>query len=373
MTELIVQKCLRSGDTLEDLGRIFHIKCNICEELGVVCLNYSQVLSPMNEPLVQECRALILELGTWNVVSRSFGKFFNYGQPEASNIDWSTARVESKLDGSLISVFFYKAQWHIATRGTADASGKVGDNDMTFRDLVLKTISEMGSTWDKFTNMLTPPHCYSLELTTPENRVVCRYNERKLTLLGCWNKITLQEVPIECTSLVKWNQWPIVQRHSLQVDNFDQLVSLAGILDPADEEGYVVVDANFNRVKVKSPLYVSASGLIAGLANTKQQIDLIRSDKYDDALPLMPDFLKAKCEAVNANLQAIAAKLQSFYALLSGVESQKEFADLVKEEPGRSVLFGLRKGQTIEECFKRMTIDSLVRLYEDYGYATRTS
>ena len=71
-------------------------------------LNYNQIASPMAEVICQECRALLLEMGTWDVVSRSFFKFFNYGQPEAHPVDWATARVQEKLDGSLICLYFHR-------------------------------------------------------------------------------------------------------------------------------------------------------------------------------------------------------------------------------------------------------------------------
>ena len=45
----------------------------------------------MASPVVQECRGLLLEEGTWNVVAMPFTKFFNFGEKLAPTIDWSTA------------------------------------------------------------------------------------------------------------------------------------------------------------------------------------------------------------------------------------------------------------------------------------------
>jgi tRNA splicing ligase len=53
--------------------------------------------------VVQECRGLILdESANWRIVAFPYTKFFNYGEEHAASIDWSTACVQEKLDGSLM-------------------------------------------------------------------------------------------------------------------------------------------------------------------------------------------------------------------------------------------------------------------------------
>lgn len=42
----------------------------------LLVLNYNQIESPKTHPIVIECRSLILDTG-FNVVSRSFDRFFN--------------------------------------------------------------------------------------------------------------------------------------------------------------------------------------------------------------------------------------------------------------------------------------------------------
>ncbi len=71
MSELQVQRFLRGGGTLADLAATYGIRAKTDAALGVVMLNYNQIASPMAETICQECRALLLETGSWNVVSRS--------------------------------------------------------------------------------------------------------------------------------------------------------------------------------------------------------------------------------------------------------------------------------------------------------------
>jgi hypothetical protein len=66
----------------------------------LVQLKYSQVFSPMSEPIVRECRGLIVdESDGWRVVCRAYDKFFNLGEPNAHPIDWTTAKVTTSSTG----------------------------------------------------------------------------------------------------------------------------------------------------------------------------------------------------------------------------------------------------------------------------------
>jgi len=64
-------------------------------------LKYDQLESDMSTKEVQECRGLILNKETLEVISMSFYKFFNHGEGHAAKIDWNTARVLEKVDGCL--------------------------------------------------------------------------------------------------------------------------------------------------------------------------------------------------------------------------------------------------------------------------------
>lgn len=66
-----------------------------------ILIKYNQLVSPtlMALPEMQDCRGLILEKGTWKVLSLAFRKFFNAEEGNAAKIDWDTAHVLEKLDG----------------------------------------------------------------------------------------------------------------------------------------------------------------------------------------------------------------------------------------------------------------------------------
>lgn len=61
----------------------------------------------------------------WKIVCCPYFKFFNYGEQYEAAIDWTSAEVFDKLDGNIMSMYFYAGQWHVASSKLPDASGKI--------------------------------------------------------------------------------------------------------------------------------------------------------------------------------------------------------------------------------------------------------
>ena len=68
--------------------------------------------------VMREVRGLVLDRSqAWKPVAFPYEKFFNYGEkfaPAAEALDWSSARVCEKADGSLCCLFFYEGQWRLS-------------------------------------------------------------------------------------------------------------------------------------------------------------------------------------------------------------------------------------------------------------------
>ena len=97
---LAIQKYILANG-LEKAILEFNLKTRIYSDK--ILLKYDQLVSPtlMANKEVQECRGLILEKGSWKVMSLAFTKFFNSEEGNAHKIDWDTAHVLEKLDGCL--------------------------------------------------------------------------------------------------------------------------------------------------------------------------------------------------------------------------------------------------------------------------------
>lgn len=245
---LKVQEYLRKGNPLDSLSAPPYNLIVKEEENNLVLLTYNQLTSDFNEPICRECRGLILRKPDWIVIAAPFYKFFNVNEPYADKLDTSELFVYEKIDGSLIKLYYYQGQWNIATRNTIDAdTAIVGENSFNFISLFNKALGAYGLTWQEFTSALNKDYTYMYELATQDNPVIIKYKGYHIYYLGQRNNITLQEEynPDERIENVKTYKFKTI----------DDIMAAAHNLTD-NEEGYVVRDKYFNRVKVKNPKYL---------------------------------------------------------------------------------------------------------------------
>lgn len=72
----------RPDDWLEILRA--ELKIQTVEADGLVSLKYDQIESPMGNPLVQQCRGMVVDLETCEVVAWPYDKFWNLGEARAA-------------------------------------------------------------------------------------------------------------------------------------------------------------------------------------------------------------------------------------------------------------------------------------------------
>jgi hypothetical protein len=324
---------------------------------NLVQLKYSQRESPMGEAIVQECRGLIVdEADDWAVVAFPFTKFFNHGEPNAHPIDWATARVYEKLDGSLMTLYPYRGQWHVASSGLPDASGPTGGTFAgSFADLFRQA-------WASSRYAMPSPGgaraCFMFELMTPHNRIVCRHAESRVVLLGARDMDTLLEMEPE----------PVAARYgwdcarSFPLRTAEECLAAACAIDPMEGEGYVVRDAAFRRVKVKSPRYVALAHLKEGLSG-RRMLEVVRANEAAELLSHFPE-LRAFHDKVRAPFDALCAAAEAAYRDVKDVADRKAFAAAAVRTPFPAVLFALRdaKAATAREFFATCTLAALERV-----------
>ena len=90
-------------------GSIFnHIKTKLIKEEGNFALFKYASLSNFNDPIVKEARGIIIDTFNYEVACFPFNKFGKYTDYYADEIDWNTASVQEKIDGSIIKMWFNK-------------------------------------------------------------------------------------------------------------------------------------------------------------------------------------------------------------------------------------------------------------------------
>jgi hypothetical protein len=221
--------------------------------------SYDQIRSNFNISLVREARGIIFKEGRWQTpVCWAFNKFGNYGESYAPDIDWSTAFVTEKIDGSLIKVW-WDNEWHISTNGTIDAfKAELGDARMhDFGYYFLEALGKYCNSFGEFVSGLETHRTYMFELVGPYNRVVVPYDEPDLYFLGARTNASGEEYYCSEVLACAMNLGRFKRPAQYSLTSLDDCIKAAELKD-WDDEGFVVADAHGNRVKIKSPAYVLA-------------------------------------------------------------------------------------------------------------------
>jgi RNA ligase len=349
---------------LEKLAATYSIKATKHQQYPhLVCLKYSQLDSPMGAKIVQQCRGVILDQSNdWGLVSYPYDKFFNHGEGHAATIDWNSARVYDKLDGSLMTLYFYDGEWRVQSSGTPDGSGEVSGFGMSFAQLFWKVWAELGYQLPENTDC-----CFMFELTTKYNRVVVVQPTNQLILHGVRNVQTLTELDPQPWS-AKYG-WQLVASHPLT--SWPAVIAAAGQLDPMNLEGYIVCDRQFHRVKVKSPQYVAIAHLRSSFSS-RRMLEIIMANEGEEFLAYFPEWTDIY-QKIKQRYHELIQEITAAYQQHQNIEVQKDFAAAIKHLPYAGVLFSLRSGKvkSVKECLQATTIYKMEQLlgvdYVDLG------
>ena len=311
--------------------------------------------------IVRECRGIILdETDDYKPVCVPFFKFGNYGDPYADAIDWNTARVQEKIDGSLIKVWCHQGDWRVSTNKTINAeSAKTNSNEDTFMNIFYKAWKRTGK---RFSD-LNPDYTYMFELVSPQTRVVVPYAETKLYHTGTRDKNTLQELNVDIG---------IEKPKEFSIATIEDCVEAAKNLDKY-HEGYVVVDSRWRRIKVKSPVYVSIHHLLNNISSEKRIIELIVSGEDTEVVAYFPEYVDTFNPMRERIDRFIAHNEQELDTIRSAeYATQKELAEYVTQTICPSCLFFVLNGKSksVKEFVYSMRADKIMAYLDTFQQGT---
>lgn len=305
-----------------------------------ILLKYNQLNSDFSLPIVRECRGSIFyknEDGKYECVCRAFDKFGNVNESYAPEIDWTSAVVEEKVDGSLIRLFNHNNHWHVSTNGMTDAyKAEVSDNGWTFGKLFDAAIKNMAV--PDFFRGLDKHMTYMFELVSPRSKVTIYYPETRLYYLGCRDMVTMQECTVYYSVM---REAGILYPKVYLLHTLDDCLAYVKTMTK-DEEGFVVKDKNFNRIKIKSPEYLIAFHLNNnGAITTRCIIRMIQNNMIDDFMAYCPEYHDQVQEVID-RINSIASALEDDWQKVLDVaktEDRKEFANIVAKYKSKDYLF----------------------------------
>lgn len=362
MYKLELRDFILSHDNWEELLATDPYNLKISRDGDYIMFKYNQLSSDFTIPLVREARGIIFRESNWECVCFPFMKFGNYGESYCPNINWSTASVQEKVDGSLIKLW-HDNGWHISTNGTIDAfKAETGDVKYpNFGKLVSYTISQVFGNPFRFYKMLDPSCTYMFELVSPYNRVVIPYEETKLYFLGMRDMEDGKEWDPEDSDVSYFFQLP--KRYNMH--SLEDIQKAANSL-PWDEEGYVVCDVNFNRVKIKSPQYVMAHYVRNnGVINTERLVQIVLDGEQEEFLIYASDYADELHKVEKAMYEVgykAFDKLKELFDMHK-FETRGAYASKVKECPGymRDFLFHCFDSKIFWDYAKSWSVDRWVK------------
>lgn len=206
-------------------------------------------------------------------------------------------------------------------------------------------------TLNEFMNHYFPPeaqeHTFVFELTSPINRIVCKYDDFKLTLLAVRNIKTLKEdLPEKWISIGQdLKEVPIPKTYSF--NNINHLLEIVNEWHPQEHEGVVLKDKNFNRIKIKNIQYTIYNRMRDSLSTSYSGcVEVILIGKDDDVIPMVPEFIADRIKRIKPLISEVLKITQNDFEKLNHIVDMKEYALEAQKCIWPAALFALKRNKT---------------------------
>lgn len=305
---------------------------------SVIDYNFAMADS-FDDPMRLECRGIKFA-SSGKILARPLHKFFNAGErPDTQPhlLDFGQPHtVTEKMDGSMIHPALVDGALVFMTRmGRTDHAIKAERHITEDVDTVCRELIRRG---------MTP----IFEWTAPDNRIVVRYPDSRLTLLAI--RWTCDGDYLDCQYVEQWAQdmgLAAVRSHDTPRSATEFLAHARTVVGM---EGFVVRFASGLWVKVKGDDYVLKHKAKDSILQEKNVLALVLRGDLDDVLPLLDVSDRANVEryrdGVLAGIAATADRISQLVAANDNID-QKQFAvDVVPALPAeyRPLAFMTRRG-----------------------------
>ena len=336
--------------------------------------NYD-ITCDFSNPLCRAARGVIINMADLSVVCVGFDKFFNSHESYADPIDWNSAKVQEKIDGSIVKLWHLVGdQWIWSSNSCINASDAKLNSGYTVLDLIKET-DEFKYLMNLIKNEELDEHnTYIFELVGPKNQVVIKYDKTQLYHIGTRCNETGKELGTGQFAgfIMSPKEYPL---HSL-----DDCISAAKELNKNDypeNEGFVVVDKDYHRIKVKAPEYLVYHHMVSyGQITKERAFDLLYSDdfnpdNFDKIVSELPEYVKDALIYYRDNFSKAEdlaiISINKVRQMAKDGASRKEIALQIKSTPYAGFAFkGLDKCDMSAEDIIKENRRNLLRIVMDY-------
>ena len=334
-------------------------------EYNIWILNYSPKAQSKKfwDEYTMSCRGMVIdEFG--NILSRCMRKFKNYEEYDPSEIDMSKKfEIFDKVDGSMISVFFYNArmEWIVASRGSFISEQSIEGRKLINYNIYYK---------------IDRNYTYIFEYLAPENRIVVNYGDRReLVLLTSINTETGGEIPHDTLVRLYSEYFTVVKKYD--IPNIKDLNELKA-LEEENREGFVIRFEDGFRVKVKFEEYVRLHGIITNVSNLTVWEHMMNNFDFDELLDRVPDefyeWLKRTVKILQSKYNDIERQALSEFIRIYHVNEITDrtlFAEQAKQTDFTAILFKLYDKRQYSEIIWKLIRPVYSKPFKDgYEYTT---
>lgn len=370
---LKIQEFILAHENWRELLSAAPYNLKIAEDDGFVIFKYNQIDSDFNEEICKEARGLILDSrDNFKVVRMAFKKFFNLGESHAAKIDWDSAVATEKIDGSIMSVWYARGEWHLSTNGTIDAF-KAPLNGVgpykNFGELFTSVMpldffegEHFGKTWENL--------CFTFELVSPYNKVVIDYPETKVYLLSIRQMDTLNEIRGEVVRIFG-KVWGFNLPQEYKLYNKKEFCELVESM-PEGHEGIVVRDIDNERVKIKTKSYFELHRMVNnGVVTVARMVELIRANDHEEFLSYFENFrpMFDKVAKQLKDVETLVECVETYVASWKEIhgEDRKEFATKINEMTEGNIppaLFFAAWDNKIDSFMEKLSTEKFIKMFK---------
>lgn len=330
---------------------------------NLIQFHYIEHGGMFDENIVKECRGLILdESDNWKIISHPYTKFSSeIGNDvfDKKNIDLQKYKVYEKHDGSLAVLYFYNGQWNVSSSSVPDGNVIMCKrvNPTKFCDVFWKIFNNK-----KYELPQIQSTTYIFELILKDHQIGVHHQHDDLILHGARDLLTGQEICID-TLHINWKKTTPLQL------NKNQMLQM---LKQPNFEGFVLVDLNFNRIKIKSQLYLDETKLYPMCVSIKigssykfllNHVNLTDFKKRCPELKHNIDFMMNKIKQLREQIKK--NYIQNYQKL-----SNNEFHETVKNEKYKIFYYQIKmqekEKKNIEIDFNKLKTEQFVKFLEDF-------
>jgi len=260
--------------------RFVRVQYHPTEPLAIANYTETAVFDKAWNGVTLQCRGLIYNTATLEVVARPFRKFFNHSEGAAPAIGLNApVTVTDKKDGSLGVLYRMpvSGKWAVATRGS-----------FTSEQAARATVLYLMNYEARFEPR--PSLTYLFEIIYPQNRIVVDYGRMAdLILLGAVDIRTGKSISpgVIQDEQMLGRRWPGPVTETFSYRTYGE--ALAAAPRPG-MEGLVVHDLlTDERVKIKQEDYVTLHRLVTGLTSRRVHEAMLAGIDLDEFIAPLPD------------------------------------------------------------------------------------